>query len=242
MSAGEKVIAKEMRRQEKERRKRIEQANKMLIPVSKKTAMTLGMISFDPSGVFYLEENRWMKIFEMEGEISKLIDVVKNMTGRIRITLHMGVDGGRASCHLSLMESGELYEEVRQKMIEDEEVMNKVITLHPLSVDMAMNQIATNFYKDIRFSYASYVRGKKDWKKELFFDVKEESGSFVAEGFYGESFSVLSFPMKDAKGLLDQLEKLICPMYVSLDLNSITVEEHSDYKRAIEKSITNDYQ
>ncbi|MDF2596154.1 MAG: hypothetical protein K0R69_2495 [Clostridia bacterium] len=48
MSAGKKAITKEMRRHEKERRKRIEQAYKMLIPVSKKTALALGMISFDP--------------------------------------------------------------------------------------------------------------------------------------------------------------------------------------------------
>ncbi|SHK77428.1 hypothetical protein SAMN02745136_03311 [Anaerocolumna jejuensis DSM 15929] len=60
MSAGEKVIAKEMRRQEKERRKRIEQANKMLIPVSKKTAMTLGMISFDPSQLSETNDGKQM--------------------------------------------------------------------------------------------------------------------------------------------------------------------------------------
>ena len=69
MNAGEKAIAKEMWRQEKERRKQLQLANKMLIPVSKKMAMTLEMITFDPSGVFYLNENRWLRIFVLEGNI-----------------------------------------------------------------------------------------------------------------------------------------------------------------------------
>lgn len=235
MNAGEKAIAKEMRRQEQERRKQMQLANKMLIPVSKKTAMTLEMISFDPSGVFYLNENRWMKIFKMEGEIGKLVSILQNLTGRIRITLHMGEDGGRATCHLSLMESGELYEEVRQKMIEDVAVLEQVVHLHPLEIDSAMNQIAENFHKDIRFSYASYVRGNKDWKKEVFGEVKEESKSFTMEGFYGESFHVLAFPTKTVDGLIKRLEELMCPIYVSVDLNSLTEEEHTDFKRAIEK-------
>ena len=71
MNAGEKAIAKEMRRQEQERRKQLQLANKMLIPVSKKTSVTLEMISFDPSGVFFLNENRWLKIFTLEGDIEK---------------------------------------------------------------------------------------------------------------------------------------------------------------------------
>lgn len=137
MNAGEKAIVKEMRRQEKERRKQLQLANKMLIPVSKKTAMTLEMISFDPSGVFYLNESRWLKIFTLEGNIEKLVAVLKDLSGRIRITLHMGENGGRATCHLSLMETGELYEDVRQKMIEDVVIIEKVVSIHPLDIDAA---------------------------------------------------------------------------------------------------------
>ena len=77
MSAGERAIAKEMKRQEQEKMRQVKLANKMLIPVSKKTALTLEMTSFDPNGVFYLSENRWMKIFKMEGEINKLVSALK---------------------------------------------------------------------------------------------------------------------------------------------------------------------
>lgn len=166
MSAGEKAIAKEMRRQEKERRKRIELANKMLIPVSKKTACSLGMISFDPDGVFYLEDMQWIKIFTLEGNPKLLLDVVNKLSGRIRITMHIKGEGG-SICHLTFMETGEIYEEVRQKMMQDEAVIRSVVSIHPYSVDEAMNAIAANFHQDIRFSYASYVRGNKDWSRRL---------------------------------------------------------------------------
>lgn len=235
MNAGEKAIAKEMKRQEKERQRKMQIANKMLIPVSKKTAMTLEMISFDPSGVFYLSENRWVKMFTLEVKLEKLVSIVGKLSGRIRITLHMGDEGGGATCHLTLMETGELYEEIRQKMIEDEKVLAQVVTIHPLDIDAAMNQIAENFYQDIRFSYASYVRGNKDWKKEVYGEIKEEVKSFELKSFYGESLHVLSFPTKTADGLIGKLGKLGCPMYVSVDLNSLTEEEHTDFKRGIEK-------
>jgi len=58
MSAGERAIAKEMRREEKERKKRIREANKMLIPVSKKTEESLNLVSFDPSGAFFFYDER----------------------------------------------------------------------------------------------------------------------------------------------------------------------------------------
>ena len=44
-NAGMKAIAKEEKRLEKERKRQVELANKMLIPVSKKTLETLGLIS-----------------------------------------------------------------------------------------------------------------------------------------------------------------------------------------------------
>ena len=43
-NAGMRAIAKEEKRLEKERKRRIELANKMLIPVGKKTMETLGLM------------------------------------------------------------------------------------------------------------------------------------------------------------------------------------------------------
>lgn len=147
MNAGERAIVKEERRLEKERKRRIELANKMLIPVGGKTLESIGLIAIDPNGVFRFMGNRWLKIYEISGANEKLVDAIADVSGRVRITFYIS-ENGRETCHLTLIEQGEVYEEVRQKLTEDESVLQKVCSMHPLSVDEAMNHIASNFYKD----------------------------------------------------------------------------------------------
>ena len=60
MNAGERAIVKEERRLEKERRRRIELANKMLIPTGGKTQESIGLISFSPVDLFI---SRFSKLF-----------------------------------------------------------------------------------------------------------------------------------------------------------------------------------
>ena len=234
-SAGVKAIAKEEKRMEKERRRRIELANKMLIPVSKKTMETLGLISFDPNGVFRLTENRWMRVFVVEGEPKALASIAVKLSGRIRIVWHFREDGGRATCHLVLVETGEIYEEVRQLMSKDEELLKEAVRMTPLSVDEVMNQIGEKFGQSIRFSYASYVRGNKDWKKECFLEITEEADRFLVGRLYGEAFHALSYPSIIKDGFIHRLGNLGCQAFVSLDMNSLTTEEELDFNRAIEK-------
>lgn len=234
-SAGERAILKEEKREEREKKRRIEQANKMLIPVSKKTNLSLGIISFDPEGTFRLTDKRWMKVFEADGDVSNLMANMKNLSGRIRMTMHLGADSGRETCHISLMETGEIYEEVRQQMKRDEEVLRKELSLRALSVDEVMNQVSSNNLKDIRFSYASYVRGNKDWKKECFAETTEGEDFFVMNRNFGECFVALSYPSIIPTDLISRLKELGCQMMVSLDLNALTLEEQSDFTRAIEK-------
>ena len=66
MTQGERAIRQEQRRMEKEKKRRIELANKMLIPVGEKTSQSLGLLSFDPSGVFRLGNNLWLKVFTLD--------------------------------------------------------------------------------------------------------------------------------------------------------------------------------
>lgn len=234
MNKGERAIAREERRLEKERKRRIELANKMLIPTGGKTRESLALISFDPSGVFRFEGDRWLKVFEISGAGKSLVDAAESLFGRIRITFALS-ESGRETCHLSLMEEGEIYEEVRQKMTEDENKLQGVCQMHALSVDEVMNLVATNFYQDIRFSYASFVRGKKDWKKECYFECTEEVAGFNAGRLFGESFTVLAFPEDMEEGILTHVRNLGCPMYVSIDLNALSEEEKLNFKRELEK-------
>ena len=234
MNKGERAIAREERRLEKERKRRIELANKMLIPTGGKTRESLDLISFDPSGVFRFEGDRWLKVFEIEGAGKSLIDAAEGLFGRIRITFALS-ENGRETCHLSLMEEGEIYEDVRRKMTEDESKLQGAVKMHALSVDDVMNLVAVNFYQDVRFSYASFVRGKKDWKKECFFDSTEEAASFHVGRLFGESFTVLAFPDDMEEGIFTHIRNLGCPMYVSMDLNCLMEEEKLNFKRELEK-------
>lgn len=234
-NAGVRAIAKEEKRLEKERKRQVELANKMLIPVSKKTTETLGIISFDPSGVFRLLENRWMRVFKVLGDIKALASITPKLSGRIRIVWHLGEDGGRDTCHLLLMENGEIYEEVRQLMSKDEDLIKEIVRITSLNVDEVMNYISGEFGQNIRFSYASYVRGNKDWKKECFLEINEEAEKFTVGRLYGEAFYALSYPSILKEGFIETLRSLGCQMYVSLDVNSLTTEEQLDFNRAIEK-------
>lgn len=63
--AGNRALSRKKKRLEREKKRRIEQANRMLIPANKKTKQSLGILSFDPKGVFRFKENRWMKVFEL---------------------------------------------------------------------------------------------------------------------------------------------------------------------------------
>ena len=235
MSAGMRAIAKEEKRMEKERKRRIELANKMLIPAGKKTYESMGIISFDPGGTFRLSENRWLKVFKVEGNIPQLARIALDLSGRIRIVWHLGEESGRATCHLSLIETGEIYEEVRQLMSKDEESMKEAVRLTPLSVDEVMNHILEEFGQSIRFSYASYVRGNKDWKKECFLPIGEGVENFSVGRCYGEAFYALSYPSILKGGFIKRLGELGCQMYVCVDVNSLTTQEQLDFNLNIEK-------
>ena len=234
-NAGVRAIAKVEKRLEKERNRQVELANKMLIPVSKKTTETLGLISFDPSGVFRLVENRWMRVFRVSGNLKALASIAPKLSGRIRIVWHLGEDSGRDTCHMILMENGEIYEEVRQLMSKDEDLIRGAVSIAALTVDEVMNHISGEFGHNIRFSYASYVRGNKDWKKECFLEISEEAEKFTVGRLYGEAFYALSYPSILKEGFIEKLKELGCQMYVSLDVNSLSAEEQLDFNRAIEK-------
>lgn len=157
MSAGKRAILREEKRQEKERKKRIELANKMLIPVSKKTTEALGILAFDPSGAFRLSDQRYLKLYRFDGELSKLAEAVRKVGARVRVCISYHGDGGRATCHIALMVRGEIYEAAREQLVRDEGLLRTAGNLIPLSVDETMTQIAGNFYRDVRFNYASYT-------------------------------------------------------------------------------------
>lgn len=233
MSAGERALKKEEKKLLRQRKKQIEEANKMLIPVGKKTNLSLGIISFDPKGALRLKGNTYMKVYELLESKRKLAPIMKNLSGKVRITIHQ--DGcGRGTCHISVFETGEIYEEVRKLFLQDEEVLSKEVRIKALDVDEMLNLIASNNLKSVEASYAAFVRGKKDWKRELVEEMKEEQFSFKVGDRFGESFMTLSFPSDLGEGFLDSISYLGCEAFVSIDVNALSGEEVRDFNRAME--------
>lgn len=234
--AGNRALLRKKKRLEREKKRRIEQANRMLIPANKKTKQSLGILSFDPKGVFRFKENRWMKVFELEEDTLSLIAKTSpSLRGRVRITMHKRKAGEKPTCFLTLMETGEIYEEIRKQFKGDEAFLSKETLLKQLSINEVMDQIAANFQKELRFSYASNVRGKKDMKAECFQKVTEHTDQVSFGNRQGECFLSFSFPKEGRGNLIEKLDQLGCEYYLCMDLNALSVEEQLDFRRTLEK-------
>lgn len=159
-SVGNKANIKNQKKLDREKKRQIQQANKMLIPVSKKTRNSMGMISYDPEGILRLTNQRWLKVFEADGDVSNLMNIVETLSGRIRMTMHLRSRCGGETCHISLMHIGETYEEVRENMKSDEMILRKVVSLTPLTAEQVMNQVSQDLKKKEQyescFSILSY--------------------------------------------------------------------------------------
>lgn len=240
-SKGERAIKREEKHALKEKRKSIEEANKMLIPVPKATQQSLSLISFDPSGTFRFTENRWIKVFGVDDEIENmnkesLSNLVKKLKSRMRITMQISgeiIKSDKMSSFVTLSLSGETYDEVRSKFSEDEKALSGQISLLPLTVDEVFDLI-TKQSKEDDFSYASFVRGKKDWKKQLP-EMKEESDYLKLLSSYGESCFCLSYPKILDSDVTEKLKELGCPVIVSVDVVGISQEDNNDFNRSLEK-------
>lgn len=223
---GEKIIKREEKRQEMERRKRIQEANKMLIPTPKQTAESLGILSFDPSGAFRLAGNRWVKVYEIAEMTAKdgdlIAEAIERLNGRARITVRIG---SRVSdkVFLTLMEDGEIYDVMRKAFDEDQEALSKMFSLKPLSVDETMMAVMGDGAKP--FSYASMVRGKKDWKSECMPSIKAEDKTLMVNDSYGESMIFMQYPSNLSINPFCSLSNIGCLMYISLDIRGISLKQ-----------------
>ena len=116
---------------------------KRLIPAGKKTLHSMGLVSFDPEGMFCFETNRWLMVYEAPKEMSgTLAGISPKLCGRLRITMHWGDLGGRETCHLSLMENAEDPAEAESLFAEDEAVLLSMCVIRRMSVDEVMTDVA----------------------------------------------------------------------------------------------------
>ncbi len=69
---------------EKDRKHQIKEANRMLISTPKKTAASMGFLSFDPVGAFCFEGSRWIKIYRVTGRAAESVKVALEVKSRFR--------------------------------------------------------------------------------------------------------------------------------------------------------------
>lgn len=231
---GEKAVKRAEKRAEMERKKAIQEANKMLIPTPKQTAESLGILSFDPSGAFRLTGNRWMRVYEIRQmqttESDLFAEMIRERKGRVRITARIG-SKSQDKTFLTVMEEGEIYGDVRKDIEKDQEALSKVFLLKPLTVDETMMEVMGDGRKP--FSYASMVRGKKNWKSECFPVFKPEAGSVKVNDSYGESMIIMQYPSNLSINPFRSLCDIVCLMYVSLDLRGISLKQ--SFTQALEQ-------
>ena len=233
-SKGERAIEREEKRKQKEEKRRIKEANKMLIPTSKKTKESLKIESFDPQGTFKILGNRWLRIYELEElRSSGFAEILGEIEGRVRITRFLK---DKESLILTIMEEGDIHDEVRKKFTSDEESLRNIFRIRWLSVDEAINLIAFHFKEErLSLSYASLVRGKRDLRKEIFSEVIDNGNHFVLNGMYGSVISFLQIPGAIDLNMDEIYKNLGCAVYISYDFKGIDLNDQDDYKRALEK-------
>lgn len=235
-SRGQKAIERQQKKLEKEKKKRIELANKMLIPTPKVTRESLNLLSFDPSGTFRMKENDWLRVYQIEiDQIEKLDETLKQVKGKLRVTTKM-LPGIKKQIFFSLFEKSQTYEEARIKFVNDERALMESVKLMPLDVNQVMNQVMElGEVENQGFAYASMVRGKKNWKKECFHEVAEENEHFLYQNAFGQSFFVKLFPKKMDGSILKRMGELGCPVYLALETRELDETEEMDFNRILEE-------
>ena len=223
----------------KEKKRQIAQAKKMLIPAPKKTVNSMGLLSFDPSGAFRFEDGRWIKVYEALGPISDLTKVAQKVKERLRVSISIVPAKGESvekKIYVSVIAKGDIYDDVRQTFLIDEEIMQEMIKIRALPVDEVVSVIENQLRGEKKsFSYASFVRSKQDLKAIISPEMKEGRENFQLGATFGMSQFVMEYPNKLSGESLSLLEKLGCPVFLTMDFYGISELEKEDYIRTLEK-------
>lgn len=230
--AGSRAISREEKRLKKEKEKRIREANRMLIPVPKSTVSSMHLVGFDPAGTFQFEGGSWKRVYRvMSRENAALGTIAKDIKAAARFTQVIGVGGG-VETFMTLTQTGDTYDEVRTLFSDDESKIAKHMQFEVLSVDEAMKAISGY---GSHFSYASMVRGRKDWKKECVTEIVDQPGSFRKKDNFGECLFVMQYPKELKADVIGRLKEIGCEMYISMEFDGIAMTDQIDFGRTLEQ-------
>ena len=227
---------KEERQAEKLRRQQNRIANKMLIPAPKKTVQSLKLLNFDPFGTFHFVEDRWIRIYEVYGKLDRLITKMTALQSEIMVSGRLLPEKEDTDWYITLTGYGETYDEVRKQFVLDEAVLKECVGIRPLSVDEAVKIIFSRLQGDGKeFSYASFVRSKKNLYDELFPKIIESYDGFQIEASYGTSLFIMNYPKTVKWNAFTGLQKLGWPIFFTIQLSNMKEEDRENYLRMLER-------
>lgn len=233
MAKGKKTLRRQEKQAVKEAQKAIREANKMLIPVPKATRKSSGFISFDPAGTFRFERNRWIRIYRVNNEDGIQERIMEQMDKlQVGVRMSKELQTPDAAFFLTLCAEGESYDQVSELFEESERLIFSSGDYKLLSVDEVMRKVR----QEPDFSYASVIRGKKEWFDNLLSEnFMEASDHFQTEQKYGMVCMCMEYPHEIRQNPFAFLHAIGCPVSVSMEVQPISLEDEMDLKRTMEQ-------
>lgn len=211
--------------------KKLEAKEKLLIPVSKDTTNSLGITSFEPSGLFRFKDGSVRKVYRIIEPIKEnyFPKIAKKLKSSIRLTKCFG---DNKEMFLTLDANGDTLDDIRNTILEDQELISTSVTLKELDANETFN----SFFKNEKpFSYVDEVRKKKDFGKSCFPGIDCDTSCFNLGNMAGESIFVMDFPNNFKKELFYEICELQSEIYVALDVAHIGRERMQDFNRNLEE-------
>lgn len=245
----EKEEKRAQKRAEKEHKKEIERLNRMLIPVSKKTYESLGIISFDSKvATLRQADNKWLKTYKIEGlddlNRDEFIDeLVRLLPLRTRITSNFSeaTDGHLIRTnYITFFTVGEIYESVKLELDDLVDRINQIfpeINLVEISSNCLMNQIRRNFLNSgAELDFDTLRKRKNNWKDIAFKEIALTDDYFEIDDKTGVCMQVIQFPGSiDTNFLSVLLEWRSLPMMFITDIQPLDEASNDDFRRVLEK-------
>lgn len=218
---------------DREQRRRIREAERNLIPVPKKAGKALGLLAADPEGVFRFADGRWVRIFRIPGDPSRDVPW-GDAAGKAGSMIRISRDTDAEETYLTLTVRGETYDEVRNTLRMDQSALSVHTPLSPLTIDEAMERVSGE-----KFSYASAVRGRKDWGG-AFPEIAGQRMSCQRNGQYGAAYFVMQYPMESSEELFRNLTEIYqecstigCAVTFAVDITCLSREDQTSWSRSL---------
>ncbi|MCR5337550.1 MAG: hypothetical protein K6E75_03235 [Lachnospiraceae bacterium] len=237
---------------ERDRVRRIKKANKMLIVMPKKTQRSLGLIQYDPSGVFHFLDGRWMKVFQISGGISHLPDALLLIGARATFTHRMirdadsdvdsdidsdmdaDMDADANTYYLSLFREGETYEPVRKAFSEDEETLKKSLQIRSLTAEETIEEIRKlTTLLEKPFDFPEFMKKRRDLLSETVPKITADYSDFSIKGACGSSYFIMQYPGvgSEIQRTNDFLRDISDVVFITTELCAVSQEQREEQIR-----------